>query len=64
MRKLDAIIEEFEKLKIEEQESLMGGFITTTLENDKDKKDREDDDTNYFQCGCNNYCKRDDLGQQ
>lgn len=51
MKKIELLIHEFENLNTEEQSEVVGGFVSASLE----EKEHEAD-TNYFQCGCNNYC--------
>jgi hypothetical protein len=53
MKKIELLIHEFENLNTEEQSEVVGGFVSASLE---DKEKDHDADTNYFQCGCNNYC--------
>lgn len=55
MKKIEILIQEFENLNTEEQSEIVGGFVSASLEEEK-KADEKEKDTNYFQCGCNNYC--------
>lgn len=48
MNKLELMVQEFESLNTEEQESLKGGFATTTLQ----ENDERDIVINIYQCGC------------
>lgn len=48
MNKLELMVQEFENLNTEEQESLKGGFATTTLQ----ENDERDIVINIYQCGC------------
>lgn len=47
--KIDAIIEQMESLSSSEKEQLTGGVFTFEV------TEMPTEDTNYFQCGCNNY---------
>lgn len=48
--KIDALIAKMDKLTEKEKGGLLGGVSSFQL-----IKDEPSDDTNYFQCGCNNY---------
>lgn len=49
------LIQEFENLNAEDQSEVVGGFVSVSLENENNES-MQAQDTNHFQCGCNNYC--------
>ncbi len=57
MNKLELMVQEFENLNTEEQESLKGGFVSTEIVEEKDDKQIHIS-INPYQCGCTNNCKK------
>lgn len=52
MENLDYLLNQLEPLNLEENGDIRGGYIALEL---SFNQNLGDDDTNYFQCGCNNY---------
>lgn len=54
MAKLDFILDSMTPLSKDEAGNVKGGFVTHTFP--KVTKGGGGTQSNYFQCGCNNYC--------
>lgn len=54
MEKLDKLVAHLEQLNADENGILRGGFVSVDL-TPIESEETDSKDTNYFQCGCNNY---------
>jgi hypothetical protein len=62
MKKIESMLEEFEALSSTDERFVLGGQVSPTesLSDDKNEKD-----TNYVQCHCNNYqCGKEDPSRE
>jgi len=54
MEKLDSLVERLNSLDTNDKKLICGGYVSISLR----CNDPNEQDTNYFQCHCNNYCPK------